>query len=132
MLETWPEEVAASDRRHEIHNVLEQRGRRGADRRPYLRALFRLERRREPAHRAQPRLWGCRDALIGVLLRLESIGYVVLGAIAAAGAWLFSIVFGPLLFWTTLQACALARAARRHVHLRALRGGRFRARSSRW
>ena len=99
MLATWPEEVARpiARRNSQRAEAAPRRGHTG----PHPRDLFRLERDREPAHRPQPRLWRGRDALLA-LLRLESIGYVVLGA-AAMLALGFLIVLGPLLFRTALR-----------------------------
>ena len=84
LLETWPSEVAEPLAR-EIHNVLDHDARRRAHHRRGAVGLFRVERRRQPAHRAQPRLQRDRDALdLAAEARIDRLcagrGLALLGA----------------------------------------------------
>ena len=61
LLEAWPTQVADADRARNPQRA-DHRPRRRADHRRGAGDLFRVERHREPAHRAQPRLRRDRDA----------------------------------------------------------------------
>ena len=97
LLDTWPDEVAAPIAQ-EIRVRADHDARRPADHQRRARDLFRLERHREPAHRAN-RAYGMAEKRNWFLLRLESIAYVLVGAFALL-AMAFLIVLGPLLFAT--------------------------------
>ena len=82
-----------------------RRAHRRARRRAHLRravcALLRIQRRREPARRPQPRLRRGRAAPWW-LLRLESIVYVLVGAVAIL-AFSFLVVLAPFIWAKLVQ-----------------------------
>jgi membrane protein len=100
LLETWPQEVAAPIAA-EIHNVLSRaRGdilTVGAGLAVYF-ASSGIESLRIGLNRA----YGLTEARNWLLLRLESIAYVLVGAVALL-ALAFLIVLGPLIFATAVK-----------------------------
>ena len=127
MFAAWPQEVAGP-LASEIHNVLTTSARRRADARRRVCGLFRLERRREPAHRAQSRLRAAANS--------EAFGCC--GWNRSAMCWsapsrllalAFLVVLGPLIFKTAAELRALARAARSPLRFRAFRHRRPGARA---
>ena len=78
------------------------RARRRAHHRRRAGDLLRIERHREPAHRAEPRLRRRPRRRSWWLLRLESIGYVLVAAIALL-ALAFLVVLAPLIFATAVR-----------------------------
>jgi hypothetical protein len=76
VLEAWPEQVSGPIAL-EIQHVLEGAQQASADGRRRARPVLRLERRRKRAHRLN-RAYSVVDTRTMWLLRLESIGYVIL------------------------------------------------------
>ncbi len=99
MLATWPDEVARPIAQ-EIHNAL--RPRRDVVTLGLILAIFFASSGIESLRIGLNRAYGVVETRYWLLLRLESIGYVVLGA-AALLALGFLIVLGPLLFRTALR-----------------------------
>jgi len=79
LLETWPREVATPDRIRDPQRA-DDDARRYPDHRRRA-AVYSPPAALKPAHRAQPRPTAPRDTQLG-LLRIESIVYVVFGAVA--------------------------------------------------
>jgi membrane protein len=105
MLATWPDQVARPIAQ-EIHNAL--RPRRDVVTLGLILAIFFASSGIESLRIGLNRAYGMTEKRYWFLLRLESIGYVLIGAIALL-AMSFLIVLGPLLFTTASRfAPALA------------------------
>ena len=127
LLDTWPQEVAEPIAA-EVHRVLTTargdvltaaRCSRSISRRAESRACASASI--APMTRVETRSW--------MLLRLESIAYVLVGALALL-ALAFLVVLGAAAVRDRAQIRALARTARIDLHVRAVCGGDQRA--SRW
>jgi membrane protein len=99
MLATWPEEVAVPIAR-EIHSVLATTH-TGALTLGALFAIFFASSGVESLRIGLNRAYGMVETRYWILLRLESIGYVLVAAIGALALG-FLIVLGPLIFHTAL------------------------------
>jgi membrane protein len=99
MLATWPEEVAVPIAR-EIHSVLATTH-TGALTLGALFAIFFASSGVESLRIGLNRAYGMVETRNWILLRLESIGYVLVAAIGALALGLL-IVLGPLIFHTAL------------------------------
>ncbi len=117
LLAAWPAEVAVPLAR-EIHAVL-GRTHPGVLTLGLGFALFFASSGIESLRIGLNRAYDVIETRNWFVLRLESIGYVLLAALGLLALG-FLIVLGPLLFRAALQACAVARAARSHIHVCAL------------
>src|SRR5919198_3494596 len=100
MLATWPEEVAVPIAR-EIHSVLATTH-TGALTLGALFAIFFASSGVESLRIGLNRAYGMIETRNWILLRLESIGYVLLAAVGLLALG-FLIVLGPLIFSTALR-----------------------------
>ena len=100
MLATWPEEVALPITR-EIHNVLTTTH-TGALTLGAAFALYFASSGVESLRIGLNRAYGVLETRHWILLRLESIGYVLIAAIGSLALG-FLVVLGPLLFRTALR-----------------------------
>ena len=88
----------------------DRRARRRAHHRRGAGDLFRLERHREPAHRAEPRLWRGRDRDAGGCCGWNRSA-MCWSPRSALLALAFLVVLAPLIFATAVRYVPLARAA---------------------
>ena len=100
MLATWPEEVAGPIER-EIHNVLTTTN-TGALTLGAVFAVYFASSGVESLRIGLNRAYGMVEMRNWILLRLESIGYVLVGALGLLALG-FLIVLGPLLFRAALR-----------------------------
>jgi membrane protein len=100
MLSTWPEEVALPIAR-EIHNVLTVTH-TGALTFGALLAVYFASSGVESLRIGLNRAYGVAETRNWILLRLESIGYVLIAAVGMLALG-FLVVLGPLLFRTALR-----------------------------
>jgi membrane protein len=100
MLATWPEEVALPIAR-EIHNVLTTTH-TGALTFGALLAVYFASSGVESLRIGLNRAYGVAETRHWILLRLESIGYVLIAAVGLLALG-FLVVLGPLLFRTALR-----------------------------
>jgi membrane protein len=100
MLSTWPEEVALPIAR-EIHNVLTVTH-TGALTLGAVLAVYFASSGVESLRIGLNRAYGVAETRHWILLRLESIGYVLIAAVSSLALG-FLIVLGPLLFRTALR-----------------------------
>ena len=128
MLATWPEEVARPIA-EEIHNVL--RPRRDLVTLGLIFAIYFASSGIESLRIGLNRAYGMVETRYWLMLRLESIGYVVLGA-AAMLALGFLIVLGPLLFRIALAHAPWLEPLEGTFTFLRFGDRHRRARSSRW
>ena len=119
VLEAWPEEVAGPIAL-EIHNVLV-----GAHGQVLtvgvVLAVYFASSGIESLRIGLNRAYSVVETRSWWLLRLESIGYVIVAAIALL-ALSFLVLLAPLIWAAAVAPAARARAVRRGRHLRAVRG----------
>lgn len=100
LFQTWPDEVAAPLAR-EVHHVLTQT-RGGVLTLGGVLAVYFASSGVEALRIALNRAYGIKEARPWWLLRMESIGYVLLGAIALL-TWALLVVLAPLIWTLVLQ-----------------------------
>src|SRR3954462_15670362 len=113
MLATWPDEVAGPIAR-KIQNVLTTTH-PGALTLGAAFAIYFASSGVESLRIGLNRAYGVLETRYWILLRLESIAYVLVAALGLLALG-FLILLGPLLFPPPLALCAMARAARGHLH----------------
>ena len=114
----WPQQVAGP-LASEIHNVLTTT-RGGVLTLGAVFAVYFASSGVESLRIGLNRAYGLIEQRSWWLLRLKSIGYVLVGAIGLL-ALAFLVVLGPLIFHAAMRLCAVARAAGKPFRRRAFR-----------